>query len=48
MLWITFALLAALAWAIVGILDKYVITHELKDPILATVMFGGASLLYLQ
>lgn len=39
MSWITLSLIALALWAIVNILDKYVIDHELKDPIFVTAIF---------
>jgi len=35
-LWAVFAILAALFWSFVSIIDKHVINQELKDPIIAT------------
>lgn len=44
-LWIILTLVAALFWAFVGLIDKFVISHELKDPLLATVVSGAAATL---
>ena len=41
--WIILAILAALIWSAVNIIDKFIISHELRDPILATVVFGIVS-----
>lgn len=38
--WIILAILAALVWTAVNIIDKFIITKELRDPILATVISG--------
>lgn len=38
--WFTLALLTAVIWTIVDLFDKYVIDHELRDPILATIFNG--------
>jgi transporter family protein len=43
MLWIFFTLVAAFLWAIVNILDKFIITNKVKDPILATIFSGIAT-----
>ncbi|MBT5503197.1 EamA family transporter [Candidatus Falkowbacteria bacterium] len=40
MLWIIFTLIAMLLWTVVNIMDKYIIGHELRDPILVTTVFG--------
>lgn len=47
MLWVLFALTAALCAAVVDLIDKYVVSNEVKDPIYATVVSGftGAALL---
>lgn len=50
--WIVFALIAALAWTIVNLADKYIIGHECRDPLIATAtlsvinlaVFSGAAL----
>ncbi len=48
MLWIVFTLVAMLLWSAVNILDKYIIGHELRDPILVTTIFGfSISLLFI-
>ena len=39
MSWITLTLLALVLWAIVNILDKYVVDHELRDPVFVTAIF---------
>lgn len=41
-MWQIFALIAALCWTSVAILDKFVLGHEIKDPELATVVAGSA------
>jgi len=40
MLWAVFAIFAALVYAVVNIIDKIAISKEMKDPILASVIFG--------
>lgn len=40
MLWIIFTLIAMVLWTVVNIMDKYIIGHELRDPILVTTVFG--------
>ncbi len=40
MLWAILAFIATIIWVIVVLLDKYVVTSELKDPLLATVVSG--------
>jgi len=50
MLWIILTLTAAILWAIMNIIDKHVITDELKDPIvttmISTLMAGAIFLLF--
>ncbi len=47
-LWIILTLVAAILWALVGLLDKFIVSHELRDPLLATVISGiAASLVFL-
>ena len=41
MSWLLFALGTIVLWSIVNIIDKHVITDELKDPYLCTVIYGG-------
>jgi len=38
MIWLIFAIIAALLWSIVGIIDKHTVSDELKDPIFATAV----------
>ncbi|PIR93977.1 hypothetical protein COT97_03695 [Candidatus Falkowbacteria bacterium CG10_big_fil_rev_8_21_14_0_10_39_11] len=38
--WVLFTLIAMLFWTAVNILDKYIVSHELRDPILTTTIFG--------
>ncbi len=40
MLWLLFAISAALLWATVTIIDKHVVSDELKDPFLCATVFG--------
>ncbi len=40
MTWVFFTIIAIVFWAIVNIMDKYIIGHELRDPILVTTVFG--------
>jgi transporter family protein len=47
MSWITLSLLALILWAIVNILDKYVVDHELRDPIFVTAIFCLAASILL-
>jgi drug/metabolite transporter (DMT)-like permease len=42
MSWILFTIVAMFLWTAVNILDKYIIGHELRDPILVTTIFGFA------
>jgi len=44
-LWIILAILAALLWTIVALIDKIVLTHEMRDPILATTIAGISTFL---
>jgi transporter family protein len=44
-MWAVFAILAALTYSIVNIIDKIAISKEMKDPLLAAVIFGGIMLL---
>lgn len=39
-MWWIFTLGAALLWATANIIDKHVVSDELKDPVLCTVTFG--------
>jgi bacterial/archaeal transporter family protein len=38
--WIYFTLAAMLLWTVVNIFDKYIISHELRDPMMVTTVFG--------
>ena len=38
--WIYFTLAAMLLWTVVNIFDKYIISHELRDPVMVTTVFG--------
>jgi uncharacterized membrane protein len=38
MTWLVFALLAACIWTVVNVVDKYVIGHEFRDPVVAIVL----------
>ncbi len=40
MSWILFSILAAIVWAIVNIIDKYVLTKLVKTPIIPVMLFG--------
>tara|TARA_Y100000310_G_scaffold187420_1_gene187457 strand:- start:327 stop:1196 length:870 start_codon:yes stop_codon:yes gene_type:complete len=42
MSWLTLALTATLIWSVVAILDKFVMSHEMRDPILAGFAFGAS------
>ena len=54
MSWVILSILAAVFWTVTGIIDKHIISDELKDPLLATavngivafIIFAGVSLLY--
>lgn len=46
-LWIILTLAAAFFWAVISLLDKFIVSHELKDPLLATVVSGFATVLVL-
>jgi drug/metabolite transporter (DMT)-like permease len=39
-LWLWLPILAALIWSFVSVIDKYILGHELRDPILATISNG--------
>ena len=39
-LWIVLSIASALLWTIVALIDKFVLSHEMRDPILATVIAG--------
>ena len=39
-LWIILSVTAALLWTIVALIDKFVLSHEMHDPILATIIAG--------
>ncbi len=39
-LWIILTLTAAFIWAISSLFDKFILSHELKDPLLATAISG--------
>ena len=43
--WVIFTVLAALLYTFVNIFDKYIIDHEMKDPIMATVLAGSSCFL---
>lgn len=45
MSWVTFSILAALCWAIVNIVDKYVLSNWIKKPIAAVIIYIFVSLL---
>jgi chloramphenicol-sensitive protein RarD len=38
MSWVLFTILAVVIWVIVDILDKFIVSHKIKDPVLATVI----------
>ena len=38
--WVFYALGAMLLWTVVNILDKYIISHELRDPTMVMIVFG--------
>jgi uncharacterized membrane protein len=38
MTWLAFTLLAAFIWTVVNIVDKHVIGHEFRDPVVAIVL----------
>jgi transporter family protein len=40
MIWIFLVVMASILWSIVNILDKHVVSDELKDPALCAVIFG--------
>ena len=40
MTWITLSLLVGLLWAIGNITEKFILTKECKDPLIATFLFG--------
>ncbi len=42
-LWIILTLTAAFIWAISSLFDKFILSHELKDPLLATAISGIVS-----
>lgn len=44
-LWIVLPLVASFLWAFVNVIDKFVISRWVKEPVVATVMIGVASLL---
>lgn len=39
-LWIILVVIAAFLWTIVSLIDKFVLSHEMNDPILASVIAG--------
>ena len=39
MLWIVFTLIAILLWTVDNIMDKFILDHEVRDPILVTTVF---------
>ncbi|MFC1800784.1 EamA family transporter, partial [Nanoarchaeota archaeon] len=45
MSWILFSVLAALMWAVVNIVDKYVLTKWVKNPMVNVIILGFVSLL---
>jgi len=45
MSWILFSILAALTWAIVNTIDKYVLTKWIKKPIVPVMILGIIGLL---
>lgn len=40
MAWIIFTVIAILLWTVDNIMDKYILDHEVRDPILVTTIFG--------
>jgi len=40
MLWILFSILAALVWAIVSIVDKYIFTKWIRKPVIPLMILG--------
>jgi len=46
MTWIGFSILAALTWAIVNILDKFILTKWVKDPVIVLGALSVANLLF--
>ncbi|NQT50048.1 EamA family transporter [Candidatus Kuenenbacteria bacterium] len=40
MSWILFTIIAIVIWTVVNIMDKYIIGHEVRDPVLVTTVFG--------
>jgi len=47
MLWVMLAVSAALCWAVVEIIDKFVIDKEMKDPVMATAISGVVTMLIM-
>jgi len=39
-LWVVLTLTASFLWTIVALIDKFVLSHELKDPVLASAIAG--------
>ena len=44
--WVILAILATLIWTFVAVLDKFIISRELRDPILASVTFGTSVFIF--
>ena len=40
-LWVILSFIAASLWAITALINKFVLSHEMHDPILATIIDGG-------
>lgn len=45
MTWILFSLLAALVWAVVNVVDKYIISQRIKHPVVFIPILGLVSLI---
>lgn len=45
MLWVIYPLIVAILWSVIDILDKHIVSDELKDPFVCTVIFGFVSLI---
>jgi len=45
MTWLYLVIATIVLWTIVNLFDKYIISHELRDPVLVVTIFGLTSCL---